>query len=80
VARKVRRNADRAFGIVLKKRRLDAGFSQESLAHRAGVHPTWISLLERGQNSPSLATLLAIADALKIRASELVRATEDALR
>lgn len=80
MAGKARRNVDRAFGIILHKRRVDAGLSQEALAHRAGVHPTWISLLERGKNSPSLATLMALAEALEMRASDLVRGTEDALR
>jgi transcriptional regulator with XRE-family HTH domain len=80
VAGRSRRNADRIFGSVLRKERLAAGLSQEALAHRAGCHPTFISLLEHGKNCPSLATLMALAHALEIRASDLVRATEDALR
>jgi transcriptional regulator with XRE-family HTH domain len=80
VAGRLRRSADRTFGSVLRRTRLAAGLSQEALAHRAGCHPTFISLLEHGKNSPSLATLMALADALEVRASELVRATEDALR
>lgn len=80
VAGKPRRNVDRAFGIVLRKRRLAANLSQEALAHRAGRHPTFISMLERGTNSPSLATLMALAEALDLRASDLVRAAEDGMR
>jgi transcriptional regulator with XRE-family HTH domain len=80
VAAKPRRSVDRAFGVVLRRLRTDAGLSQEALALQAGRHPTFISMLERGQNSPSLATLMALAAALEVRASDLVRGVEDSLR
>ena len=52
--------------------------SQEALADRSGLHVTYISLLERGRNSPTLDAVAAIAAALGVRPSELVRAAEDA--
>jgi transcriptional regulator with XRE-family HTH domain len=79
VAGKPRRNVDRAFGSVLRKRRLDADLSQEALAHRAGCHPTFVSMVERGVTTLSLVKLMALAKALEVRASELVRAAEDTL-
>ena len=39
-----------AFGRVLRERRLTAGITQEALAAQCGLHPTYISQLERGLN------------------------------
>ncbi len=50
--------------------------SQETLAAEAACHPTYVSLLERGKRNPSLDTMLRIADALNVKASDLVRETE----
>jgi transcriptional regulator with XRE-family HTH domain len=66
----------RRLGIVLRDARLDAELSQEEVAARAGVHPTYISLLGRGLSSPSLDTLTAIAAALGTKAHILVDAAE----
>jgi len=60
------------FGDIVRKRRMELGVSQESLAHVAGLHRTYISMLERGIRNPSLTVLLQLADALHTRASELI--------
>ncbi len=52
--------------------------SQEELAHRADLHRTYVSQLERGLKSPSLAAVGALAAALGLRPHELVRAAEEA--
>lgn len=70
----------KAFAGVLRERRLGAGLTQEVLAHEAGLERTYISFLERGLRQPSLRVLIAIADALQIAPSELVRQLEGALR
>ncbi|MDQ4144138.1 MAG: helix-turn-helix transcriptional regulator [Actinomycetota bacterium] len=54
--------------------------SQEALAHACARHPTYISLLERGKNSPSLKTLFLLAEALRCRPSEIVRDVENQLK
>lgn len=41
-------------GAALKELRLERGLSQEELAHRASLHPTWISHLESGRENPAL--------------------------
>jgi len=63
-------------GRVISKLRQERGLSQELFAELAGVHRTYVSQLERGIKSPTLAVLSKIADALKVKASELVRLSE----
>lgn len=59
--------------------RLSAGMSQEALAHRAGLHRTYVSSVERAQRNVSLENVFALAAALGVEAAELVRAAgEDA--
>lgn len=38
--------------------------TQEELAFRAGLHPTWISAIERGRRDPRWSTIQQIADGL----------------
>ena len=54
----------RAFARVLITVREDRGLTQETLAFDSGYHPKYISMLERGINSPSLTAILEIARAL----------------
>ena len=70
------RELGRAFGQVVRDRRLQARLSQEALAERADLTRNYISELERGLKSPTLATVEALAQALESRASLLVRAAE----
>ena len=59
------------------ERRELLGISQEELAHRAGLHRTYISDIERGARNPSLKTLSRLADALEISTSDLIRFGEE---
>jgi transcriptional regulator with XRE-family HTH domain len=54
--------------------------SQESLAHAAKVHPTYISLLERGLRDPRLTSIQKVAKALGTSAGVLVEEAEGAAR
>lgn len=67
-------------GAELRKAREAAGLSQEKLAFKAGVHRTYISMLERGKASPTLETLFRLCDALDLRASDVVRRVERATK
>ena len=71
-----RKSTPQAFGEVLRELRLAAGLSQEALAHECGRHRTYVSMLERGINSPSLDTVFLLARGLGIKPSELVRRVE----
>jgi transcriptional regulator with XRE-family HTH domain len=54
--------------------------SQETLSFAAGRHRTYVSLLERGRNSPSLDTLWALAQALGVSPTDLVKRIERRLQ
>jgi len=69
-------NLEEAFGKVLKKIRYEHSLSQEALGFESGYHRTYISLLERGEKSPSLNTIFQLAKALKVLPSEILRLTE----
>ena len=69
----------RAFARVLMTLRGERGMTQETLAFDSGYHPKYISLLERGKNSPSLITILEIARVLGVTGSELIRRVESLL-
>jgi len=70
----------RAFGSVLRECRRNAGISQERLAEAAGLDRSFISLVERGIQSPNIVVLLRIADVLGVAGSELIAQTECAMR
>jgi len=63
------------FGSVLRERREAAGISQEQLADRAGLHRTYVSLIERGKRTASIEVLRRVASALGVRMSELIEET-----
>lgn len=53
-----------AFGKVLRRLREAAGLTQEQLGFEADLRRTYVSILELGQQQPSLTTILKIAQAL----------------
>ncbi|MCY3778985.1 MAG: helix-turn-helix transcriptional regulator [Chloroflexi bacterium] len=71
------RELDKSFGEALRKRRQQLGLSQEELNFRTGVHRTFISEIERGVKSPTLHTVAALAEALGIKPSDLMRMAEE---
>lgn len=65
------------FGSAVRVRRIAAGLSQEELAERSGLHPTYISMVERGVRNPTLDAAARMAKALKVSFHKLI---EEALR
>ena len=61
-----------AFGAHVRSLRRGLGLSQEEVAHRAGLHVTYLSGIERGRRNPSLKNLRKLALALEIPLGELV--------
>ena len=64
------------FALIVRRRRGAAGHSQEAFAHRAGLHRTYVSLLERGNRTPSLEVVRKLAAALGTSMASLVRELE----
>jgi len=67
---------EQAFGLAVRRTRLERGLSQQALADKSGYHRTYIGLLEHGQKSPSLRTIFNIAATLQVNASEIVKDVE----
>jgi transcriptional regulator with XRE-family HTH domain len=59
-------------GLNLQALRRSRGLSQEELAHRAEIHQTYLSGVERGRRNPSLMVLQRIALALDADVEDLV--------
>ena len=70
------KTAEDLFGEVLREVRKTQGLSQEELAFNSGYHPTYIGQLERGKKSPSLRTIMRLAESLDTPGSELLRRVE----
>jgi transcriptional regulator with XRE-family HTH domain len=60
------------FAANLRRLRGEAGFSQEALAFRAGIHRTQISLLEGGERMPRVETLIKLAGVLGATPNDLL--------
>ena len=72
----MRMTMELALGREIKKAREVLQKSQEALAFEAGIHRTYVSLIERGKKSPTLAVIVRLAKALGIKPSELLRRVE----
>lgn len=66
-------NIKKQLGKKIKELRLRAGYSQEELAFKAGLHRTYISDIERGERNVSVENIKKIADALNVDPSELLK-------
>ena len=55
----------------LKKYRLKKGLTQEFLAEKVGIHPTYVGKLESGKNNPSVKMLYKITRTLEIKLPDL---------
>lgn len=68
-------DADRVVKLLGKRiaeLRLERGISQAKLATKIRSTPQWISQLERGTRSPTVHTLVKLANALDVTLAELL--------
>lgn len=56
----------------LRRLREARGFSQEEFAERAGLHRTYVSMIERQTRNPTIDVLEKIAGALEVDPAELL--------
>ena len=69
-----------AFGKVIRELRVEAGLTQEQLGFEADLRRTFISILELGQQQPTLTTILKLAFALHTTASAIIATVEEIIR
>lgn len=62
-----------ALGRIIRERRQSLGWSQEDLGFEAGLHRTYIGVVERGEKNISLKNLVLLAETLQTKASDLLR-------
>lgn len=65
-----------AFGQIVRELRVSAELSQEQLSYMAKLSRNYVGQVERGENSPTLDAVAALAGALKKPARELIAAAE----
>lgn len=53
--------------------RKERGYSQRELAERSGIDASQLAKIERGYNSPSIATLTKLAEALESEIKLIVK-------
>jgi transcriptional regulator with XRE-family HTH domain len=61
-----------ALGDAIRRLRVEAGISQEELAHESGLDTSYMSSIERGMQNPGLILVLRIAAALGVTGSVLL--------
>ena len=61
------------FGEKVREERHRLGLSQEELASRAGVHRTYIGMIERAEKNITLENIEKIASALKITLPDIFK-------
>ena len=55
----------------IKAKRIEANLTQEMLAEKVGIHPTYVGKLESGKNNSSVMLMYKISRALKISLKDL---------
>jgi transcriptional regulator with XRE-family HTH domain len=63
-------------GCAIRRLRRARGLTIEDLAFAAGLHPTYLSGIERGERNPTWAKLGGLADALGVSVSMIAQAAE----
>ncbi|MGO9056095.1 MAG: helix-turn-helix domain-containing protein [Candidatus Binataceae bacterium] len=63
---------------MIRQHRIRKGLSQEALAESAGIHHTYVSLLERGKCRPTVDVAARLAGALGKKLSALIAEAEKA--
>ena len=71
-----RSGPEKAFGIVLREIRKQAGLSQLDAYIKFGIDRTQLSAIERGVQSPTLRTIVRLSRAFRVTPSEMMRRME----
>jgi transcriptional regulator with XRE-family HTH domain len=71
--RSTRSKEGQKFGETVRRLRKAAGLSQEALAERANLSADFLGFIERGENVPTLTTILQLARALGVQPSRIIK-------
>lgn len=71
------RTALQLFGSTVRDYRNQRGLTQEDLAGRTGWKASYIAGIEAGKRNVTLHTLLRLAHALNVKASDLLQAVDE---
>lgn len=62
----------KAFGLKVRMRRFELEITQEELAEKSDLHPTYVGSVERGERNISLENIIVLAKALKCSPKDLM--------
>lgn len=62
----------KAFGLKVRMRRFEIGITQEFLAEKADLHPTYVGSVEREERNIALENIISIARALDCSPKDLM--------
>jgi transcriptional regulator with XRE-family HTH domain len=71
-----RSKAHIAFGEAVRGLRREKDLTQQEVSERMGVPATYLSDIERGIRNPSWSTILALAEAMRVKPSEIAARAE----
>ena len=63
----------RRLGRAVKRVRVARGLTQEQVSAASGLHPTYISDIERGARNPSFEALVRLAEGIGVPVTDLAR-------
>lgn len=62
----------KSFGLKVRMRRYEIGLTQEELAEKADLHPTYVGSVERGERNIALENIIILAKALNCSPKDLM--------
>jgi len=62
----------KAFGLKVRLRRYELELTQEELAEKAELHPTYVGSVERGERNIALENIIALSKALSCSPKDLM--------
>ena len=65
-----------ALGAAIRAARVEREISQEELAHRSGTDRSYVGSIERGTQNPGIVSILRMARAMDMTATELFAEAE----
>ena len=65
------------FGLIVKRLRMQRGWTLQQLSRATGLHANYLGVIERGGNSPSLQSFITITHHLGLHAAEVMKEIVD---